>query len=755
MLLGIFGVLISMFQIQSTELIAKELPSLTLKYPLEAPPSLSSTFGTYRINHHHAGLDLYGREGTPVLAAADGEISMIKRGSSGYGRAIYLKHPGEFITLYGHMSAFAPEIEALLIRSKQVKSNKFNFKIRPRERFKVKAGQIIGYLGTSGTDLMHLHFELRYKNTPINPLTHGLNLPDTQAPTLIKLYATPFGEEASIDGEMGMKAYPLSPRPQRLLQPATAIFPPSDLLPSSSGSTSQTNSKKHEPHLEIWGDVRLSLEVEDRIDGSARELTPYEIILEIDGKIVHHLKYDESTYTHPRSSELDFDLDKRGPEKALVHRLYQYEDRFRTLQRSSRSPLKNLRKGNHSGRIIAIDAAKNHSEQRFTLTVQRPPKPSCGLKKARLASLKMRRPRSSKIIDIDQLSWRPYGFTAPLTVLGINDFECLTGKELLADVRWNGERAPRNSVQITQLNGKPALSFDLRKLKLGAKTRDPAQVKEKAKTNKTKDKTKEDQELPVDHSALLWIGLKRLDEVQWSHLKLHEVRSEMSFSSRHQRRDVKVEISENAPFMPYLTAMKIHTFTQQELEHFKANGFEPLSPLYQWAQGWLPMRKGNLITIPKQGKPSKRSGAYLADYEHWWWVTSRWGEGEVTASSTHLSAFAVLKDLDPPKIGNPCWMLKPPLGPRLSVPLSDLGAGLGKIKAKLDGQDFAYELQPAWGRLLYRPREAVKPGSHRLWLAVKDKAGHLTERTLNLVWPPPDQQHCGVEIENQLTPKSK
>jgi hypothetical protein len=441
-------------------------PHLPLRYPLSAPPSLSSSFGTYRINHHHAGLDLYGLEGTPVKAAAAGYISLIKRGSGGYGRAIYLKHPGHFITLYAHMSAFAPKVKALIEASRH--PERFEQKLRPRERVFVEAGEVIGYLGTSGTDLMHLHFELRYRNQPINPLTHGLTLPDTQAPTLIKLFAVPFEHGAYVNGDVAPFEVSFQPRPERVEQPATAIF-----------STEPKNEPKAEPKaepravsLETWGDVRLSLEVEDRVDGSARELTPYELTLEIDGKLVHHLRYDKTSYSDKRASELDFDLERRGPERALVHRLYRVGPRHKPLKRGSASPLKRLKQGVHKAKITAKDAAGNVSHAELTLNVKRPPSLPCGLKHKRLASPRLRQPKGAQPLDLKGASWRPYGLTVPLSQLGVGEFSCEEGRELQVDVRWSGERARRSTVSLVKLNGELALSFDLHKLKFGAEGRD-------------------------------------------------------------------------------------------------------------------------------------------------------------------------------------------------------------------------------------------------------------------------------------------
>ena len=135
-----------------------------------------------------------------------------------------------------------------------------------------------------------------------------------------------------------------------------------------------------------------------------------------------------------------------------------------------------------------------------------------------------------------------------------------------------------------------------------------------------------------------------------------------------------------------------------------------------------------------------------------WWVSDSWGKGSVTASSTHISGFAALRDTTPPVIGAPCWTLEPPIGPRLSIPISDVGSGLGKVKATLDREELLFEKQAAWSRLLYRPQGGVKQGSHALWVSVKDKAGHLTERSMSLTWPPLDDERCSPDRQQDLTP---
>ena len=753
---------------------AEEHPSLKLIYPLDAPPSLSSSFGTYRINHHHAGLDLYAYEGTPVVAAAAGTLTRVKRGSGGYGRALYLRHEGEFTTLYGHLAAFAPRIEAL-VRAKERAKGSFELKFNPSERLTFKAGEVIGYAGTSGTDLVHLHFELRHKNAPINPLTHGLTLPDTLPPTLIRLIATPFGEGSAVNGGSAEVSLPIAPRPQRLAHPALALDAPPPAAPTPAEPAPAAPAPAPPLTLTTWGDVRLSLEVEDRVDGSARELTPYEVTLEVDGRLAHHIRYDESTYATPRASELDFNIAARGPSKLLVHRLYRYADRPIPLKRAETSPLKELKAGQHTLTLTARDAAGNTTRAQVALTVEPPQPPPCGLVHKALTSPQTRALKGAEPLNAHALAWRPYGVTLPLFA------PCEAGRELQVDVRFNGERAPAAVSRLAWLDGVPALSLDLRKLRLGARGRDPApqgegKAKGKAKgkaqdtsKGKAQDKAKaraqskakhtpkapEDPHKPsegADRSALIWVGLKTLTgEVSWRTLKVSEVRGGSGFESLGAR----VRVLEEAPFAPYLTAASAAPIEGEALEALKARGLTPVSPRFEWEQGMLPMRKSCTIALPRgagEAGQAPHIGAFMHDGAAWWWVTSGRGDSAISASSHHISAFALLRDTRPPTVGDPKWDLTPPLGPRLIVPVSDAGSGLGGVWLKVNGAAVPFEAQRAWSRLIYRPLTPLKEGVYSVRVGVKDKAGHSVEKTFKLRWPASEGERIDPASLRRLTP---
>jgi murein DD-endopeptidase MepM/ murein hydrolase activator NlpD len=95
----------------------------------------------------HAGLDIGAGWGSPIVAAADGQV--VGAGwSGGYGREVQIAHGGGIVSLYGHMSEIVAQPGSF-----------------------VHAGQLIGYVGSSGLSTgPHVHFEVRQGGTPVNPL---------------------------------------------------------------------------------------------------------------------------------------------------------------------------------------------------------------------------------------------------------------------------------------------------------------------------------------------------------------------------------------------------------------------------------------------------------------------------------------------------------------------------------------------------------------------------------------------------------
>lgn len=92
------------------------------------------------------GIDIAGSEGTPILAASDGEVVYSGNSLRGYGNLIIIRHNKNYLTAYAH--------------------NRVN---NVREGDKVSVGQRIAEMGQTGTDKVKLHFEVRYQGKPIDP----------------------------------------------------------------------------------------------------------------------------------------------------------------------------------------------------------------------------------------------------------------------------------------------------------------------------------------------------------------------------------------------------------------------------------------------------------------------------------------------------------------------------------------------------------------------------------------------------------
>ena len=93
------------------------------------------------------GIDIAGDLGQPVLAASDGAVVYAGSGLRGYGELIIIKHSDTYVSAYGH-----------------------NRRLLVREGQQVKVGQSIAEMGSTGTDRVKLHFEIRRQGKPVDPL---------------------------------------------------------------------------------------------------------------------------------------------------------------------------------------------------------------------------------------------------------------------------------------------------------------------------------------------------------------------------------------------------------------------------------------------------------------------------------------------------------------------------------------------------------------------------------------------------------
>lgn len=173
------------------------------RWPIRASQSLSATFAEYRSGHLHAGVDIktWGEMEVPCLAIADGYIEHIAVGYNGYGRGLWLRLNDGNVAVYGHLEQFNPVIENL-IRSEQQSQEKYSVRLKfTPDEFPVKAGSIIGYSGTSGTEHPHLHFEIRDSlNHLFNPQLFYSGIRDVKAPVFDEVKLIPQHPQTRING---------------------------------------------------------------------------------------------------------------------------------------------------------------------------------------------------------------------------------------------------------------------------------------------------------------------------------------------------------------------------------------------------------------------------------------------------------------------------------------------------------------------------------------------------------------------------
>ncbi|MDJ0956059.1 MAG: peptidoglycan DD-metalloendopeptidase family protein [Arenicellales bacterium] len=95
------------------------------------------------------GIDIGGESGRGIRAAADGKVVYAGSGLRGYGKLIIVKHDEVYLSAYAH-----------------------NSKLLVADGSAVVRGQQIALMGDTGTDRVKLHFEIRQRGKPVNPLKY-------------------------------------------------------------------------------------------------------------------------------------------------------------------------------------------------------------------------------------------------------------------------------------------------------------------------------------------------------------------------------------------------------------------------------------------------------------------------------------------------------------------------------------------------------------------------------------------------------
>ncbi len=112
-------------------------------------PAKGKIIRRFTQNGTNKGVDISGRLGAPIYAAAGGRVVYQGSGLRGYGKLIIVKHNSDYLSAYAHCAS-----------------------ILVKEGSRVKRGQRIATMGRTGTSRVKLHFEIRQRGNPVNPLRY-------------------------------------------------------------------------------------------------------------------------------------------------------------------------------------------------------------------------------------------------------------------------------------------------------------------------------------------------------------------------------------------------------------------------------------------------------------------------------------------------------------------------------------------------------------------------------------------------------
>lgn len=260
--------------------------------PVRHKISLAGTFGELRPDHFHTGLDIKSAQGTAgdsVYAVDDGFIHRIVVSSTGFGYGLYISHPHGFTSVYGHLHGFRQDLADYAYQHQiKIKSWAINAYPGP-DKFKVKRGDFIGYLGNSGSSQgPHLHFEMRRSSDSrlFNPSQFGIPYEDNIKPYIKYLavyrrgYSRPVHTQP-VFGDLAEDTLQLTP-----------------------------------------GDYALGLEIFDQMNGSANRNGIQSVELSFNDRSIYSLNISELSFSDNRYTNALLDYRLLRTEDRYVYRLF-------------------------------------------------------------------------------------------------------------------------------------------------------------------------------------------------------------------------------------------------------------------------------------------------------------------------------------------------------------------------------------------------------------------------------------------------
>ena len=305
--------------------------------PIEIPILLSGTFGEFRKTHFHTGIDIktQGKEGLKIRAIDDGDLIRVKVSTSGYGKAVYIRHYDGTTSVYAHLKKFSPKIQHIIKRLQYEKKRYEIEKFFKEGEIKLKKSEIIGVSGnTGGSSGPHLHFELRdtKMEKPLNPLKYGYYVADTIPPSIQNIFIYKFLKD-KIFKKIKIR-----------LNRNENIYSVKDTIEST-------------------GILGFGYSGYDRQNSSYNRNGIYKRDLIINGKSVFSYKFDDLTFQDGKKIDLLIDYKAYNIDKIRIKKLYQnINSKFSFLEKNDNYGLFRVVEDSlYNIKIIFEDINKNKS----------------------------------------------------------------------------------------------------------------------------------------------------------------------------------------------------------------------------------------------------------------------------------------------------------------------------------------------------------------------------------------------------------
>ena len=269
-------------------------------WPTDASKTITTVFGDIRPFRYHTGIDIrtYGINGLDIYAIEDGYVSRIAASPHGYGKVVYIKMKDGNTSVYAHLDRFNDTLE-LFKNQLQEECSCFSFDHTFLEnQYPVKRGDVIGYTGDSGSlSGPHIHFEIRNKKgEPFNPLLTSYSIKDSIPPIPKKIILNNLNKDSFINGI-----------------PITQEF---DLIKISDYEYVVSDI------ISVSGEIGISTEIYDKIDGQPFNYGLYKIKLEIDSTTIYQAEYNHINFNEGYKVFCERDYGKYNFERKKVYSLY-------------------------------------------------------------------------------------------------------------------------------------------------------------------------------------------------------------------------------------------------------------------------------------------------------------------------------------------------------------------------------------------------------------------------------------------------